>query len=154
MLFRIEGPPLPSFNSVDFQTAGVLMTRDALIQRVGELTDAVLADPRWQQDDVSVTVLGMILYGFALATGRIEMFLDIEDIDAAVLCCLTERVGAAAKWSAGLVAEANASSFDEVHHPGHHALIGVGHSYFWGKDRAAAVDNVFASIESVRRRAT
>jgi hypothetical protein len=127
------------------------MTRDALTQRVGELAEAVLADPRWQQDDVSVTVLGMILYGFALATGRIVMFLDMEDIDAAVLRCLTERVGAAAKWSGGLVAEANASAFDRAHHPSHHALIGVGHSYFGDKDPAALVDNVFVNIETVRR---
>ena len=128
------------------------MTRDALTQRVGELTEAVLADPRWQQDDVSVTVLGMILYGFALATGRIVMFLDMDDIDAAVLSCLTERIGAPPKWSGGLVAEANASSMDRAHHAGHHQLIGVGHSYFFRiKDRSTQVDNVFANIESVRR---
>jgi hypothetical protein len=130
------------------------MTRDALTQRVGELTEAVLADPRWHHDEVSVTVLCMILYGFALATGRIILFLDMDDIDAAVLSCLTERIGAAPKWSGGLVAEANASSMDQAHHAGHHELIGVGHAYFFGiKDRSAQVDNVFANIESVRRRA-
>ena len=47
------------------------MTRDALAQRVGELADAVLADPRWERDDLAVSVLGMLLYGYALATGRI-----------------------------------------------------------------------------------
>ena len=129
------------------------MTRDALTHRVGELADAVLADPRWEQDDLSVSVLGMLLYGFALAIGRVVMFLDMEDIDTAVLRCLTERVGAATKWSSGLVAEANASAFDQAHHPGHHELIGVGHSYFGVEDRASLVDNVFANIESVRRRA-
>ena len=36
------------------------MTRDALMERVGELADAVLADPRWERDDLSVTVLGQI----------------------------------------------------------------------------------------------
>ncbi|HJZ56428.1 MAG TPA: hypothetical protein VKE74_15795 [Gemmataceae bacterium] len=128
------------------------MTWDALTERVGELTDAVLADPRWEQDDLSVSVLGMLLYGFALATGRIVMFLDMEDIDAAVLHCMTERVGAAAKWSGGLVAEANASAFDQKHHPGHHELISVGHSYFGVEDQAAIVENVFANIQSVRRR--
>src|SRR5262245_28007716 len=129
------------------------MTRDALAERVGALADAVLADPRWQQDDLSVTVFGMLLYGFALATGRIVMFLDLEDIDAAVLRCMTERVGAAAKWSAGLVADANRSAFDQAYHPGQHELIGVGHSYFGVEDQAALVDNVFANIQSVRRRA-
>jgi hypothetical protein len=113
------------------------MTRDALAERVGELADAVLADPRWGRDDLSVTVLGMLLYGFALATGRIAMFLDMEDIDATVLRCMTERVGAAAKWSGGLVAEANASAFDKAHNPGQHELIGVGHSYFGVEDQAA-----------------
>lgn len=129
------------------------MTRNALTQRVGELTDAVLADPRWEQDDLNVSVLGMLLYGYALGTGRLFFFLDIPDIDAAVLQCMTERVGAAAKWSGGLVAEANASAFDQAHHPGHHELIGVGHSYISVEDRAALVDNVFANIQSVRQRA-
>ena len=128
------------------------MTRDALTQRVGVLADAVRADPRWAQDDLSVSVLGMILYGFALATGRIVMFLDMADIDAAVLRCLTDRCGVAAKWSGGLVEEANASAFDLAHHPGQHELIGVGHSYFGVKDQAVLVDNVFANIASVRRR--
>ena len=31
------------------------MTRDALTRRLGELTDAVLGDPRWEQDDLSVS---------------------------------------------------------------------------------------------------
>jgi hypothetical protein len=129
------------------------MTRDALFERVGELADAVLADPRWERDDLSVSVLGMLLYGFALATGRIVMFLDMEDIDAAVLRCMTERVGAAARWSGGLVAEANASAFDKDHHPGQHELIGVGHSYFGVEDQDAIVDNVFANIQSMREAA-
>jgi hypothetical protein len=128
------------------------MTRDALTDHVGELAYAVLADSRWEQDDLSVSVLGMLLYGFALAMGRIVMFLDMEDIDAAVLRCMTERVGAAAKWSGGLVTEANASAFDKAHHAGHHELIGVGHSYFGVKDQAVIVDNVFANIQSVRQR--
>ncbi|HEX4611381.1 MAG TPA: hypothetical protein VH092_24520 [Urbifossiella sp.] len=128
------------------------MTRDALAERVGALADDVLADPRWEQDDLSVAVLGMLLYGYALGTGRLFFFLDMPDIDAAVLRCLTERVGAAAKWSGGLIAEAGAAAFDQAHHPGHHELIGVGHSYMGVEDRTALVDNVFANIESVRRR--
>jgi hypothetical protein len=131
------------------------VTRDALAERVAELTNRVLADPRWEgeQDDLGVSVLGMLLYGFALATGRLVMFLDMEDIDAAVLRVLTERVGVAPKWGGGLVADANASAFDQDHHPGQHELIGVGHSYFGVEDQAAIVDNVFANIQSVRQRA-
>jgi hypothetical protein len=125
------------------------MNRDALAMKVGELVDAVRADPRWQQDDLSVAILGMLSYGYALAVGRMVMFLDMPDIDAAVLKCLTENVGAAAKWSGGLVAEANASAFDQKHHPGHHELIGVGHSYFGVEDRSA----VFANLASYRQRA-
>jgi hypothetical protein len=129
------------------------MTREALTERIGTLADAVLADPRWVRDDVNVSVLGMLLYGFADATGRREMRLAAEDIDAAVLRCLTERVGAAAKWSGGLVAEANASARDKTHHPGHHELIGVGQTYHGVADQRALVDNVFANVASVRRRA-
>lgn len=132
------------------------MTTNALTERVGDLADQVIADPRWEdeRDDLGVAVLGMLLYGFALATGRFVMFLDMEDIDAAVLRCLTERVGVAAKWGSGLIAEANASAFDKAHHPGNHELIGVGHSYFGVEDQATIVDNVFANIQSVRRRAS
>jgi hypothetical protein len=129
------------------------VTQDALTQEVGKLADAVLADPRWQQNDLNVSVLGMLLYGFAVATGRLVMCLDVADIDAAVLRCLTERVGAAAKWSGGLVADASASAFNKAHRPGNHELIGVGHSYFGVKNRAAVIDNVFANINSVMRRA-
>ena len=130
-----------------------LMTQDALAERVSKLAHAVLTDPRWEQDDLSVSVLGMLLYGFALMTGRSVMFLDMEDIDAAVLRCLTEEVGAAVKWSGGLIAEASVSAFDKSHHPGHYELIGVGHSYFGVKDQATIVDNVFANIQNVRQRA-
>ena len=86
------------------------MTQDALAERVGALADAIVSDPRWEQDDLNVSVLGMLLYGFALGTGRIVMFLDMEDIDAAVLQCLTEHLGAAEKWSRGLTCRIDSRS--------------------------------------------
>jgi hypothetical protein len=129
------------------------MTQDALAKQAGDIADAVTADPRWQQDDLSVSILGMLLYGYAMMVGRTVMFLGMPDIDAAVLRCMTANIGAAAKWSGGFVAEAHASALDKAHHPGHHELIGVGHSYFGVKDRAAVVDNVFTNIASFRKRA-
>jgi len=131
------------------------MTRDALTKCVGGLADRVLADQRCatQRDDLGVSILGMLLYGFALATGRTVMFLDIEDIDAAVQRVMIEHVGAAAKWTTGLVADAHRSSFDKAHHVGQFELIGVGHSYFGEQDEVAIVDNVFANIQNFRRRA-
>jgi hypothetical protein len=128
------------------------MTREALTARIRPLTDAVLADWRWVRDDLNVSILGMLLYGFARATAR-EIGLGVADVDAAVLQCMTERVGAAAKWSGGLVAEAHASADDKAHHPGHHELIGVGQSYNGVADQRAVVNNVFANFGSVRRRA-
>jgi len=128
------------------------MTLDVLTGRIGELADAVLADWRWVRDDLSVSILGMILYGFATAIGR-DMGVTVADVDAAVLRCMTERVGAAAKWSRGLVAEANASARDQSHHPGQHELIGVGRTYHGVGDRRTLVDNVFANFASVRQRA-
>jgi hypothetical protein len=129
------------------------MPPNALTQQLNTLADAVVADPRWRQDDLSVAVFGMLLYGFALMTGRTVMYLDIGDIEAAVLRCLTGRMGAAAKWSGGLVADASASALNKAHHPGNYELIGVGHSYFGVKDQKVIVDNVFANIGSVRQRA-
>jgi hypothetical protein len=128
------------------------MTRDNLTAQISELADAVLADWRWVRDDLNVSILGMLLYGFATANAR-EMGLAVADVDAAVLQCLTKRVGAAAKWSGGFVAEANASARDKTHHAGHHELIGVGQTYQRVADQRALVDNVFANFASVRRRA-
>jgi hypothetical protein len=128
------------------------MARDALDARISGLADSVLADWRWVRDDLSVSILGMLLYGFARATAQ-DMRLAVADVDAAVLQCMTERVGAAAKWSGGLVAEAHASADDEAHHPDHHELIGVGQSYRGVADQRAVVNNVFANFASVRSRA-
>ncbi|HEY1379833.1 MAG TPA: hypothetical protein VGF55_23725 [Gemmataceae bacterium] len=128
------------------------MSREALTARIGPLADAVVADWRWVRDDLSVSILGMLLYGFARATAR-EMRLAVADVDAAVLDCMTQQVGAAAKWSGGLVAEAHASADDKTHHPGHHELIGVGQSYHGVADQRAVVNNVFANFASVRKRA-
>jgi hypothetical protein len=130
----------------------LIMTRDVLTEKVGALANSVVKDPRWRQDDLSVSVLGMLLYGFALATGRIALFLNMEDIDAAVLQCLTDRIGAAPKWAGGLVADANASAFNKAHHPGQYELIAVGHSYFGVTDQKSLVDNIFVNIDSVRGR--
>lgn len=126
------------------------MTRDVLAERIGELADAVLADRRWVRDDLSVSVLGMLLYGYAFGVGRVFMFLDVEDIDEAVLKCMTERVGAAAKWSDGLVAQAAASALDAAHHLGHHELIGVGHSYLGVEDQNAILENIYKNIQIFR----
>lgn len=131
------------------------MTPEHLFKYVAELADAILTDARWadQRDDLGVSILGMILYGHALAKGRLVMLLDIEDIDAVVVRVITDRVGAAPKWTAGLVAVASASAFDQEGHPGEFELIGVGHSYFGVSNRTAVIDNVFANLESFRRAA-
>jgi hypothetical protein len=127
-------------------------TRDQLAAKLGDLTMKVVADSRWpeQADDLGVSVVGMLLYGFALATGRMVMFLDVEDIDAAVIQCIAKTIGSAPQWTTGLVQEANTASFNKDHHPGHHELIGVGHSYFGVHDQSAIIDNIFANIESTR----
>jgi hypothetical protein len=125
---------------------------EGLEKRIADLADAVITDWRWVRDDLSVEVLGMILYGYALETGQ-AMGSTTADVDAVVLRCMTLNVGAASKWSGGFVAEANAAARDQFHHPGHHELIGVGRTYHTTTDQRALVDNVFANIASVRKRA-
>jgi hypothetical protein len=66
----------------------------ALAARLRPLTDAVLADWRWVRDDLNLSILGMLLYGFARANVR-EMNLAAADVDAAVLQRIIEQVGAA-----------------------------------------------------------
>ena len=130
------------------------MNRDDLFRHLVRLIDPVIADPRWKRegDEFGVSILGMLMYGFALVTGRSVMLLDVDDIDAAVVRALTERTGAAYKWTSGLVADANRSAFDPQYHPGQYELIGAGHSYFGEDDPFAVVDNVFENIRAFRRR--
>lgn len=129
------------------------MNREELTQKVGQLASAVVADKRWNNQTLEVSVLGMLLYGYALAVGRVVMFLDLEDIEAAVLRTMTGTVGSAEKWSAGLVADASRSAFDKAHHPGQHELIGVGHSYLGAKDQTVMVENIFANFARFRSQA-
>lgn len=126
--------------------------RDVLADRVRQLAAATVADPRFARDDLSVSVLGMLLYGYALAAGRWVLFLDVPDIEAVVAGALAEGVGASARWVAGLVAEAGAAATDPAHHPGHHALIEFGHTYVGTTDLLVLVDNVIANVDGVRAR--
>jgi hypothetical protein len=118
--------------------------------QIADLGKAVLSDPRWTGDTLSVAILGMILYGYALAIGRMVLMLDEEEVGKAVVTFLVNDLGAAERWSTGLVVDAKASAFDKDHHPGNHELVGVGHSYFGIDDRAAILDNVFANIDAYR----
>ena len=52
-----------------------------------------------------------------------------------------------------MVAEANAAAFNKAHHPGHHELIAVGQSYMGLENQSAIVDNDFANLANIRRRA-
>lgn len=129
------------------------MTPDQLFETLAALTDGVMTDARWQseKDDLGVSVLGMLLYGYGLAVGRMVMMLEIEDIGAAVRRCLVERVGTAEKWTGGLVEAAAYSSFDPTYHPGYTSLIEAGHDYMGETNIKALVDNVFANIQHLRR---
>jgi hypothetical protein len=131
------------------------MTPEALFDKISALADGVVADKRWQyqNDDLGVSALGMLLYGYALGVGRLFMMLDIEDSNAVVTRCLVERVGVVPKWGGGLVEDAARSAFNKQYHPGQHELIGVGHQYMGEGKVGKLVGNVFANIESVRRRA-
>ena len=131
------------------------MTPEALFDKITALTDRIVADKRWQDqnDDLGVSVFGMLLYGYALGVGRSIMMLDIEAINTVVTRCLIEKVGVAPKWGGGLVEDAARSAFDQQYHPGQHELIGVGHQYMGEGKVGKLVENVFANIESVRRRA-
>ena len=130
------------------------MNQEALAKCVGDLAGKVIADQRWltQRDDLGVSILGMLSYGFAPANGRTVMFLDTEDIDAAMQRVLVERVGVVEKWTKGLLADARRSSFDKAYHAGHFELVGVGHSYLGEQDDKAIVDHVFTNIQNFRRR--
>ncbi|MBL8822667.1 MAG: hypothetical protein JNJ77_08785 [Planctomycetia bacterium] len=128
------------------------MNSAALTKSVGELVDHILADSRWvdENDELGASILGMLMYGFALTAGR-TMMLELTDIDAVIFNVLTKKVGTAAKWTHGLIEEARKSAFDESYHPGNFELIGVGHSYNGEPDQNSIVNNIFANIQSIRQ---
>lgn len=126
------------------------MTRDALMAQIGGIADAVRSDWRWVQDDLNVQVLVMLLHGLAAAIAHAND-LAPTDVDAAVFGCLTERIGAAPKWSAGCVAEARAAADDEAHHPAERELIDLGHTYYGVERQDKVIENIYANFASVRR---
>ena len=130
------------------------MTPEALNAKVSKFAMTVVRDDRWggAADDLGVAVLGMILYGYALAVGRLVMLLEIECVAKATEKVLVEVVGAASKWSEGLVRDAETSAFDRAYHPQQFELVGVGHSYYGVNDSSSIVDNVFTNIDAVRSR--
>jgi hypothetical protein len=122
--------------------------REAISQKIGALAAAVVADARWKNETLNAAILGMILYGYALAVGRMALMAEIEDVDAAVRDCIIKYVGAGPKWTAGLVEDANLSALDKDHNPANFELVGVGHSYFGVENQAAVLDNVFANVKA------
>ena len=122
--------------------------REAIKQKINVLAAAVIGDQRWKNETLNVAIFGMILYGYALAVGRMALMAEIEDVDAAVQDCIAACVGAAPQWTAGLVQDASFSAFDKSHNPANFELIGVGHSYFGVEDRSAVLDNLFANIKA------
>lgn len=128
------------------------MSTESLTECVGKLIDRIIADSRWEDenDELGVSILGMLLYGFALTAGR-TMMLELTDIDAVIFNVLTKKVGTAVKWTHGLIEEARKSAFDDSYHPGSFELISVGHSYFGEPDQNSIVNNIFANIQSIRQ---
>jgi hypothetical protein len=129
------------------------MTPDNLLETLANLTNQVVADPRWQneQDNLGVSVLGLILYGYGLSVGRMVMMLDLEDINAAVKHCLMEHTGVTEKWTGGFIEAAAYSAFDPSFHPGQSELIEVGRQYMGEEDFSLLRENIFANIQSIRR---
>lgn len=124
-----------------------------LFQTLASLTDQVTADPQWQseQDELGLTIVGMLLYGYGLAVGREVMRLDVAAIDGAVNRCLVERLGAEEPWSEELIGVASYSAFDPTYQPGYRELIQVGQQYLGQDDLNLVVKNIFANIRSMRR---
>ena len=129
------------------------MNVKALTDRVSTLAASIAADPRWEgeKDDLGDAILGMLLYGYALALGRLVMLLDEEQIKESVVLSLVATVGAARRWSEGLAADAARSAFDKHHHPGNYQLVGVGHSYHGVTDQAVIINNAFQNIAAFRK---
>lgn len=130
------------------------MTPDNLLQILTNLTHQVIQDSRWhhEHDDLGVTVFGFILYGYGLSTGRMALFLDLEDIHMTIKQCLTTNLGTAEKWTDGLIEAAAQSAFNPMYHPGHHELIEVGQQYMGETNLDLLTNNIFENIKNIRQR--
>ena len=125
---------------------------EIMLSHLNKLAEKVVKDERWKVecDDFSLSIFGMLLYGYALSVGLVFGLPKGDFTDAMVAEVIMKHTGAAEKWTTGLVAEARRSAFDKAYHSGQYDLIAAGHTYMDADNVDVMVDNVFGNIKVFR----
>ncbi|HEX6369999.1 MAG TPA: hypothetical protein VF006_13850 [Longimicrobium sp.] len=128
---RLSGPAAP-------------VDQAQLNDRMSALASQVVGDPRWPEmaHDLSLQVLGMLLFGYASALAG-----PGADPMAAVAAAMTGPVGSPPGWTGEMLDDARQSAHNEDHNPANCSLIEVGETYP-ELDDADVFANIFANLQS------
>jgi len=123
--------------------------KQAMIDKVNILFDAVTKDKRWNINDGALfDAFGMSFYGYAFGYGRLICFLEVEDINTIVEEKLI-NLGAGEKYVKGLV-EYAFSTFQTPTEGILSQLISIGHSHFADADITELKESIFKNAEILK----
>lgn len=115
------------------------------------LIGLVTSNKRWVlQDELMCQVFSFTLYGYIFGIGKIQCFMDDEDIHALLQEKLT-GLGIGGKYAEGLIEAAHKEFFTENNLSLHNELIGIGHSHALKEDIPVLVDGIFYNTEELRK---
>ncbi len=116
-----------------------------------KITQQVTSDPRWNlQNELMCQVFGFTMYGYVFGIGRLNYFLDIEDIHYLVVSQLA-AIGVGRKYAEGLARAAHEEFITENNNSWQNQLNGVGHSYALQKNSEKLVDSIFTNTETIKK---
>ncbi len=124
--------------------------KDKLEDKLRSLITSITSDSRWNlEDELMIQVLGFTIYGYAFALGMLALFLDVEEINNAVIGNLV-KLGVGAKYAQGLVEAAYSSFADENDDSVYSQLVNIGHSQFSSESLESLTESIFSNTEALR----
>jgi hypothetical protein len=137
-------PPFAADEPGERPSGPAALGQTQLNDRIFALASQVVGDPRWPEmaHDLSLQVLGMLLFGYASALAG-----PGADPVAAVAAAMTGPVGSPPGWTRAMLDDARQSAGNEDHNPANCSLIEVGETYP-ELDDAHVFANIFANLQS------
>ncbi|MEM7316076.1 MAG: hypothetical protein AAF497_23325 [Planctomycetota bacterium] len=119
--------------------------------KAASLTAKVTNDPRWRlEDELMCQVFGFTMYGYVFGVGRLQCFMDVEEIQKLAADQLI-GLGIGAKYAEGMMQAA----YDEIVQEGntslYNRLIGVGHSHIASEDLTELANSIYQNTEQIRQ---
>ncbi len=120
-------------------------------EKLNQVAKSITEDPRWDiQNELMTQVYGLTLFGYAIGVGRIICFLDLEDIQEAVINKLTS-LGIGPKYAEGLIQHGTELFGNEDQKSYQSQLIDIGHSYFSAENINELKESIFANTEALNQ---